>query len=95
MSTTKGDGMTTDEGEQTWDEGRLAEHDVIEAADGTGYTSVSAFVAGENGYEPDDTYASGTDETDDSYDSYAGDDTDESDTYDADGIDDVDDSGGF
>ncbi|MFF3938077.1 hypothetical protein [Streptomyces phaeofaciens] len=84
--------MTTDEGEQTWDEGRLTEHDVIEAADGTGYTSVSAFVAGENGYEPDGTYAS---DSYDAYDSYASDDTDESDTYDADDADDIDDSGGF
>ena len=40
--------------EPTWDDGRLNEHDVIEAADGTGYTSVSEFVEGENGFEPDD-----------------------------------------
>ncbi|MFF0592203.1 hypothetical protein [Streptomyces antibioticus] len=47
--------MTSDEYEQTWDDGRLTEDDVIEAADGTGYTSVSEYVSGENGYEPDDT----------------------------------------
>ena len=39
--------------DQTWDDGQLTESDVIESADGTGYTSVSEFVAGENGYEPD------------------------------------------
>ncbi|MFF4835977.1 hypothetical protein [Streptomyces sp. NPDC001315] len=42
-----------DETEHTWDDGRLTEDDVIESADHTGYTSVSEFVAGENGYEPD------------------------------------------
>ncbi|MFE0731575.1 hypothetical protein [Streptomyces antibioticus] len=47
--------MTSDEHEQTWDDGRLTEDDVIEAADGTGYTSVSEYVSGENGYEPDGT----------------------------------------
>lgn len=38
---------------QTWDDGRLAEDDVIEAADHTGYTSVSDYIAGDDGYEPD------------------------------------------
>jgi hypothetical protein len=37
----------------TWNDGQLGEDDVIEAADGTGYTSVSDFVSGEDGYEPD------------------------------------------
>ncbi|MFE5679289.1 hypothetical protein ACFQ7B_41865 [Streptomyces erythrochromogenes] len=41
------------EGEQTWDEGHLTGSDVIESADGTGYTSVSDYVHGENGHEPD------------------------------------------
>ncbi|THA73701.1 hypothetical protein [Streptomyces sp. A0592] len=41
------------EGEQTWDEGHLTESDVVESADGTGYTSVSDYVHGENGHEPD------------------------------------------
>ncbi|MFJ9767732.1 hypothetical protein ACIRUY_28295 [Streptomyces erythrochromogenes] len=41
------------EGEQTWDEGHLTESEVIEAADGTGYTSVSDYVHGENGHDPD------------------------------------------
>ncbi len=41
------------EGEQTWDDGHLTENEVIEAADGTGYTSVSDYVHGENGHEPD------------------------------------------
>ncbi|WP_157879633.1 hypothetical protein [Streptomyces yangpuensis] len=40
-------------GEQPWDDGYLTEHEVIEAADGTGYTSVSHYVHGENGHEPD------------------------------------------
>ncbi|MFD4869386.1 hypothetical protein [Streptomyces sp. NPDC058412] len=41
------------EGEQTWDDGHLSENEVIESADGTGYTSVSDYVHGENGHEPD------------------------------------------
>ncbi|MFD5624559.1 hypothetical protein [Streptomyces yangpuensis] len=41
------------EGDQTWDDGHLTENEVIEAADGTGYTSVSDYVHGENGHEPD------------------------------------------
>ncbi|MFD9368488.1 hypothetical protein ACFWA6_12370 [Streptomyces sp. NPDC060020] len=41
------------EGDQTWDEGHLTEGEVIESADGTGYTSVSDYVHGENGHEPD------------------------------------------
>lgn len=42
------------EHEQTWDEGLLTDDDVIEAADGTGYTSVSQYVAGADGHAPDD-----------------------------------------
>ncbi|WP_405654826.1 hypothetical protein [Streptomyces sp. RK9] len=42
------------EHEQTWDEGLLTEDDVIEAADGTGYASVSQYVAGVDGHAPDD-----------------------------------------
>jgi hypothetical protein len=42
-----------DDDEQTWDDGELGEDDVIEAADHTGYTSVSDYVSGTNGYEPD------------------------------------------
>ncbi len=38
---------------RTWDDGHLTESEVIEAADGTGYTSVSDYVHGENGHEPD------------------------------------------
>ncbi|MEU3275693.1 hypothetical protein [Streptomyces antibioticus] len=45
----------SDEHEQPWDDGRLTEYDVIEAADGTGCASMSEYVSGENGYEPDDT----------------------------------------
>jgi hypothetical protein len=37
----------------TWDEGELDEDDVIEAADHTGYTSVSDFVDGVDGHKPD------------------------------------------
>ncbi|MFJ8013887.1 hypothetical protein [Streptomyces sp. NPDC096339] len=64
----------------TWDDGRLTEDDVIEAADGTGYTSVSSYTAGEDGHEPDydDEYDTAYDDGDthedhddhDSYDSY-------------------------
>ncbi|MFJ4982353.1 hypothetical protein ACIP9H_00950 [Streptomyces sp. NPDC088732] len=42
-----------DDSGQTWDDGHLTGDDVIESADHTGYTSVSDYVAGENGYEPD------------------------------------------
>jgi hypothetical protein len=48
----EGDALMTDT-DPTWDDGNLTEHDVIESADHTGYTSVSDYVAGENGYEPD------------------------------------------
>ncbi|MBP2035248.1 hypothetical protein [Streptomyces avidinii] len=41
------------DGEQTWDEGHLTEGEVIESADGTGYTSVGDYVRGEDGHEPD------------------------------------------
>ncbi|MFH9074395.1 hypothetical protein [Streptomyces alboflavus] len=51
------------EHEQTWDEGLLTEGDVIEAADGTGYTSVSQYVAGVDGHTPDDHAAYDTYDT--------------------------------
>jgi hypothetical protein len=43
-----------DDDEDTWDDGHYTEDDVIESADHTGYTSVSDFVHGTNGMEPDD-----------------------------------------
>ncbi|MGY1775614.1 hypothetical protein ACI8AV_07115 [Geodermatophilus sp. SYSU D00804] len=39
--------------EPTWNEGQLDASETIEAADGTGYTSYSEFVSGDNGYEQD------------------------------------------
>jgi hypothetical protein len=46
-------GLLMSDTDHTWDDGQLTEHDVIESADHTGYTSVADYVAGENGHEPD------------------------------------------
>lgn len=43
--------------EKTWDNGELTEHDVIEAADHTGYTSPSDYVRGDDPHDPDDPTA--------------------------------------
>ncbi|PPK68524.1 hypothetical protein CLV40_105253 [Actinokineospora auranticolor] len=42
------------EPDKTWDDGHYGEDDVIEAADGKGYLSVSDYTHGDNGLEPDD-----------------------------------------
>lgn len=42
-----------DEDDKTWGESEYTEDDVIEAADHTGYTSYSDYIAGDNGLDPD------------------------------------------
>ncbi|UWE11164.1 hypothetical protein [Actinacidiphila bryophytorum] len=41
--------------DQTWDDGQYTDDDVIEAADHSGYLSVSDYVSGDNALEPDHT----------------------------------------
>lgn len=37
----------------TWDDGHYTEDDVIEAADHSGYLSMSDYISGDNALEPD------------------------------------------